>query len=108
MLVDRPRALLLALPDGTVRVTLAREGNTAVLTVADSGPGIPPEHLEDVFRRFYTSRPEEHFGQNSGLGLFDFAADRPYPPGHVQAANAPGPTPGGHGGAVFTVRLPLA
>lgn len=101
-------ALSFSPPDGTVRVTLAREGRTAVLTVADDGPGIPPEHLEDVFRRFYTSRPEEHFGQNSGLGLSISQQIVHIHRGTIQAANAPGPTPGGHGGAVFTVRLPLA
>ena len=29
----------------------------------------PPENLERIFERFYTDRPQESFGQNSGLGL---------------------------------------
>ena len=33
------------------------------------GPGIRPENLERVFERFYTDRPEQSFGKNSGLGL---------------------------------------
>jgi two-component system sensor histidine kinase ChvG len=41
----------------------------ARVTVDDSGPGIPPENLESIFERFYTERPGESFGRNSGLGL---------------------------------------
>ncbi len=33
------------------------------------GPGIPPDNLESIFERFYTERPGETFGRNSGLGL---------------------------------------
>jgi two-component system sensor histidine kinase ChvG len=40
------------------------------VTVQDEGPGIPPDNLETVFERFYTSRPKgAAFGGNSGLGL---------------------------------------
>ena len=89
-------------------MTLAREGRTAVMTVADDGPGIAPEHLDDVFKRFYTSRPDEHFGQNSGLGLSISQQIVNVHRGTIRAANAPGATPDSHGGAIFTVRLPLA
>ena len=41
----------------------------ARVTVEDDGPGIPPDNLESIFERFYTERPGEHFGRNSGLGL---------------------------------------
>ena len=67
-------------PGGEVRVSLTRErGETTsnrqasqdqiVVTVDDDGPGIPPHALERVFERFYTDRPAQGFGQNSGLGL---------------------------------------
>jgi two-component system sensor histidine kinase ChvG len=39
------------------------------VTVDDNGPGIPSENLESIFERFYTERPGESFGRNSGLGL---------------------------------------
>ena len=39
------------------------------IVVDDDGPGVPPHALEKIFDRFYTDRPEEGFGQNSGLGL---------------------------------------
>jgi two-component system sensor histidine kinase ChvG len=57
-------------PEGSVRVGLRLEGSEVVVTVEDDGPGIPPENLETVFERFYTSRPKgAAFGGNSGLGL---------------------------------------
>ena len=56
---------------GDVRGPAAAAADQIVIvTVADSGPGIPPENLETVFQRFYTSRPKgAAFGGNSGLGL---------------------------------------
>src|SRR5271167_1886190 len=67
-------------PGGAVRVALERtsarkepEGkqfvHNVVVTVDDDGPGIPPHALERIFERFYTDRPNQGFGQNSGLGL---------------------------------------
>jgi two-component system sensor histidine kinase ChvG len=67
-------------PGGEVTITLSRtpgettpDGEPArdqvVVTVDDDGPGIPPHALERVFERFYTDRPAQGFGQNSGLGL---------------------------------------
>jgi two-component system sensor histidine kinase ChvG len=100
-------ALSFSPPEGTVRVTARRDGRYAELTVEDDGPGIPPEHLEDVFKRFYTSRPDEHFGQNSGLGLSISQQIVDVHRGTLRAANRPGPTPEKRGGAVFTMRLPM-
>src|SRR5439155_14505840 len=39
-------------PGGVVRCSLAAAGQRAVLEVADSGPGVPPEHRDRVFGRF--------------------------------------------------------
>ena len=56
--------------DGKIEVTIARQGNKIQVLVEDEGPGIPEEHREKIFKRFYTDRPEgEEFGKNSGLGL---------------------------------------
>jgi PAS domain S-box-containing protein len=41
-------------------------GRYASLTVADTGCGIPPEHIEHIFEPFFTTRPK---GQGTGLGL---------------------------------------
>jgi two-component system sensor histidine kinase ChvG len=54
---------------GTVRVTCRRLKNAVEIMVDDDGPGIRPEALDKIFERFYTDRPHQGFGQNSGLGL---------------------------------------
>ena len=57
--------------DGTIRVTVQRDADDAVLVVEDSGPGIPPEHLDAIFTRFHrvdSSRQRGH-GGGTGIGL---------------------------------------
>ncbi|CAH1658621.1 stimulus-sensing domain-containing protein [Chelatococcus asaccharovorans] len=56
-------------PGAEIRVTLQRLPQEVEIVVEDDGPGIPPHALERIFERFYTDRPEQGFGQNSGLGL---------------------------------------
>jgi len=56
-------------PGGKVTVAARRIGPEIQIAVEDEGPGIPEENLERIFERFYTDRPQESFGQNSGLGL---------------------------------------
>ena len=52
-----------------IRVWARRRDNRVLVVVEDTGPGIPDEALTKIFNRFYTSRPESQFGDNSGLGL---------------------------------------
>jgi two-component system sensor histidine kinase ChvG len=67
-LVDNARSF--TPPGGEVRVSAQRGRAGVIVQVDDDGPGIPPENLETVFERFYTSRPKgAAFGGNSGLGL---------------------------------------
>jgi two-component system sensor histidine kinase ChvG len=54
---------------GKVTVTASAHDVVARVTVEDEGPGIPPGNLESIFDRFYTERPGDSFGRNSGLGL---------------------------------------
>jgi two-component system sensor histidine kinase ChvG len=66
-LIDNARSFS---PDGgTVRVTCRQLKNDVEITVDDDGPGIRPDAMEKIFERFYTDRPHQGFGQNSGLGL---------------------------------------
>lgn len=52
-----------------IRVWVRRRDNRVLVVVEDTGPGIPDQALTKIFKRFYSHRPEEHFGNNSGLGL---------------------------------------
>jgi two-component system sensor histidine kinase ChvG len=66
-LIDNARSFSPA--EGKVRVNCRRSGAVIVITVDDDGPGIRPDAIEKIFERFYTDRPQQNFGQNSGLGL---------------------------------------
>ena len=52
-----------------MRVTCRRLKSNIEIFVDDDGPGVRPDAFEKVFERFYTDRPHQGFGQNSGLGL---------------------------------------
>lgn len=52
-----------------IRVWARQRDNRVLVVVEDTGPGIPEQALTKVFKRFYSQRPVEHFGNNSGLGL---------------------------------------
>jgi two-component system, OmpR family, sensor histidine kinase ChvG len=56
-------------PGGIVRVTCRRRKDQVEIFVDDDGPGVRPDAAEKIFERFYTDRPHQGFGQNSGLGL---------------------------------------
>ncbi|TDK46728.1 sensor histidine kinase [Antarcticimicrobium luteum] len=56
-------------PGDAIRVWARKRQNRVLVVVEDTGPGIPEEALSKIFKRFYSQRPEEHFGNNSGLGL---------------------------------------
>ena len=107
-LIDNARSFSPA--DGEVRLSLVRDDldeRAIHVRVEDDGPGIPPENLETVFERFYTSRPRgTAFGANSGLGLSIVRQIIEAHGGTVRAHNRPGAD--GPSGAVFDVALPAA
>ncbi len=77
------------------------------ITVSDDGPGIPPDNLESIFKRFYTERPAgTAFGNNSGLGLAISRQIVESHGGEVWAENA-ADTMSAQNGAVFHVLIPL-
>jgi two-component system sensor histidine kinase ChvG len=98
-------------PGNKVRIVCRRVRNQIEIVVDDDGPGIRPDALERVFERFYTDRPHQGFGQNSGLGLSISKQIMEAHGGRIWAENRPGPVDEEGEptvvGARFTVRLPL-
>jgi two-component system sensor histidine kinase ChvG len=52
-----------------IRVWTRKRENRVLIVVEDTGPGIPDDALTKIFQRFYSERPQNQFGNNSGLGL---------------------------------------
>jgi len=104
-LVDNARSF--SPPGGTVRLTCRRVKTNVEIIVDDDGPGIQPDALDKIFERFYTDRPEQGFGQNSGLGLSISKQIVEAHGGTITVENRTG-TDGRVLGARFIVRLPAA
>jgi two-component system, OmpR family, sensor histidine kinase ChvG len=95
---------------GRVRILCRRLRTQIEIVVDDDGPGIRPDALERVFERFYTDRPHQGFGQNSGLGLSISKQIIEAHGGRIWAENRVGPLDeegeATVAGARFIVRLP--
>jgi PAS domain S-box-containing protein len=83
-----------------IRVSVARDGQTALLKVSDSGPGISEPQLPRIFERFERAASARHYG-GMGLGLYVARQIAEAHGGSIDASNLEG------GGACFTVRLPV-
>jgi two-component system phosphate regulon sensor histidine kinase PhoR len=86
--------------EGVIEVGTALADDHFVLTVADTGPGLPEGDLTRVFERFYRVDKSRARPGGTGLGLAIVKHLVQVMGGTVTAANGP------RGGAVFTVRLP--
>jgi two-component system, OmpR family, sensor histidine kinase MtrB len=84
---------------GGARVRVGREGSSALVEVADRGPGIPAEHLPHLFDRFYKADPARS-GSGSGLGLAIARENARLLGGDIEVESRPGATR-------FTLRLPV-
>ncbi|MGJ5175569.1 stimulus-sensing domain-containing protein [Bradyrhizobium oligotrophicum] len=97
---------------GKVRITCRRVRSEIEITVDDDGPGIREDALLRIFERFYTDRPHQGFGQNSGLGLSISKQIIDAHGGRIWAENRPGPVDADGNptaaGARFIVRLPAS
>jgi heavy metal sensor kinase len=84
-------------------VRLQRQHGYAELTVADTGPGIPPEHLPHIWDRFYRvdkARSREYGGSGLGLAIVKYIVEAHG--GSARVASIEGR------GTTFTITLPLA
>ena len=85
-----------------IRVAVREEEGSAVLQVADEGPGIAPSLLDELFKPFVQgSEPGAHAAAGLGIGLSLVKGLAEMHGGSVSAANDEK-----RGGAVFTVRMP--
>ena len=81
----------------TIRIDVSSDRYTVETGVTDSGPGVPEELQEQLFRPFFTTKP-----QGTGLGLASSRAIIESHDGTIGSANLPG------GGSRFWFRLPVA
>lgn len=95
-------AIKYTLPGGRVDVTLSVNAECAVITVKDSGIGIPPHKLEDIFRPFVRLKdPRTREVPGTGLGLSLVRTFVEAHGGHVMVQSTPDQ------GSTFAIYLPL-
>ena len=90
-LADRPHPRRIA-------VRSSHSADRIVVTLSDSGPGIPPQHLDRIFNPFFTTKP---VGQGTGLGLSISDGIVREHGGRIRAESSAGE------GATFIVELPV-
>lgn len=83
-------------PPGTLTIWTARHAPEVWIGIRDSGPGVPDEIRQDIFRPFYTTKPR---GTGLGLSISHQIVDRHG--GTLRLEDTPG------GGTTFIVALPL-
>ncbi|WP_032789977.1 sensor histidine kinase, partial [Streptomyces sp. W007] len=84
-----------------VTVRLSSRAGALITEVRDSGPGIAPDALPNIFDRFYKADSARSRSSGSGLGLAITQENVRLHGGTIRAENTPG------GGALFTVELPF-
>ena len=82
---------------GTIRVSLEQDEEAVRIVVADEGKGIPPEHLPNIFRPFFTTK-----GHGTGLGLSLARRIVESHGGYIDVTSEVGK------GTQFIIRLPIA
>jgi signal transduction histidine kinase len=82
---------------GTIRVSLEQDEEAVRIVVSDEGKGIPPEHLPNIFRPFFTTK-----GHGTGLGLSLARRIVESHGGYIDVTSEVGK------GTQFIIRLPIA
>ncbi|MGI9953130.1 HAMP domain-containing sensor histidine kinase [Moorellaceae bacterium AZ2] len=86
-------------PEGSVTLEATLQDQEVVITVKDTGMGIPPEELPHIFERFYRGKSSRRSG-GTGLGLAIARWIVEQHEGTIQVSSRPGE------GSIFTVHLP--
>jgi signal transduction histidine kinase len=87
----------------TIEIRVERAGDRVLIAVADQGPGVPPEHRDRIFDRFFRvdqSRTRNGGGTGLGLAIAKWAVE--IHGGQIAVGGQLG------GGSEFRIRLPLA
>lgn len=87
-------------PNSRIDIRVERDGERARLSVTDTGPGIAPENLEQIFVRFERAVSSQHYG-GLGLGLFVTRQIAEAHGGRVWVESTVGK------GSTFTIELPV-
>jgi two-component system, OmpR family, sensor histidine kinase ChvG len=91
-------------PGSVVEISAGNTAGSVLVTIGDRGPGIPRAHVDRVFERFFSYRPDDPTNrrEHAGLGLAIARAIVEGYDGSIRASNRDG------GGALFEVRLRTA
>lgn len=95
-LITNARDALRDRPEATISLGLRAEGGQAILTIADNGPGIPPEVLDKIFQPFITTKKK-----GNGLGMAICYGIIESHRGHIQIDSSP------EQGTMITITLPM-
>ena len=87
--------------DGRVMISLRRDNNTLILSVEDTGCGIPADSLPHIFERFYRVPDQETSVKGTGLGLVIAKRIARNHQGDIEVESKVGE------GSVFRLRLPI-
>lgn len=88
--------------EGRITLSLAQEGETAVIRVQDEGPGVPPAQRERIFEKFYRLPGASERSGGVGLGLALVRSIAQHHGGTVVCTDRPD----GVAGACFELRVP--
>ncbi len=88
--------------EGRVELSISREDNSILMTVSDTGVGIPADDLPLIFQKYYRSAAGEASQDSSGIGLYLVRQYVERFGGHIEAKSD------GEHGSQFIVTLPIA
>ena len=97
MVMNAEQAISATGKPGRIEIAARAHGDGIIVTVRDTGEGIPPDAITRIFEPFYTTK---EVGKGTGLGLAIAYGIVQEHGGQISAANHP------EGGAMFTVELP--